>query len=373
MDQGPELKSSTKLSRPRIRDLGYRPGKFEPGPRNSILDVKGLHVGQTTIHREPDIHTGRKIPDRGYKSSVQLTSQPIAITNTVSVGKVYDALFLWGAEQARLRGESDLEAVRRFTIPLVAETYDGMLNNIFASVIDRDSVNEALSAALSQKEVQEGNYGGGTGMISHGYKGGTGTSSRVLPGYERDYTLGVLVQANYGKKDDLRIGNVPVGALLAEPKPSDPPLPAGGKAVEGSIIVVVATDAPLLPHQLRRIAQHAGMGITQVTGHAAGRNFSGEIFLAFSTGTSPDRLAHESNGFAYLPKLETEKVETLKNETIDSLFYAVSEATEEAILNAMCKAESLTGFNGVHVNALPVDEVKSLLDRYSIPRPHMHT
>ena len=145
------------------------------------------------------------------------------------------------------------------------------------------------------------------------------------------------------------------------------------------------TDAPLLPHQLRRIAQHAGMGVTQVKfhahpipisdpaltseqvgGHAAGRNFSGEIFLAFSTGTSPDELAQASNGFAYLPKLETQPVETLKNETIDSLFYAVSEATEEAILNAMCKAESLTGYNGAHVDALPIDEVKSLLDRYLI-------
>lgn len=147
---------------------------------------------------------------------------------------MYDALFLWGIEQARLRGESELGALRRFTIPLVAETYDGMLNDIFASAIDRDIVDEAIAAAFTQKEVLEGNYGGGTGMISHGYKGGTGTSSRVLPGHDRDYTLGVLVQANYGKKDDLRIGNVPVGALLTEQKTQGPPLPEGGKAVEGS-------------------------------------------------------------------------------------------------------------------------------------------
>lgn len=116
----------------------------------------------------------------------------------------------------------------------MAETYDGMLNDIRASVIDRDAVNEAISAAFQQNEVQEGNHGGGTGMISHGYKGGTGTSSRILPGHDRDYTLGVLVQANYGKKEDLRIGNVPVGALLTEQRASGPPLPAGGKAVEGS-------------------------------------------------------------------------------------------------------------------------------------------
>jgi D-aminopeptidase len=134
-----------------------------------------------------------------------------------------------------LRGEGDLEALRRFTIPIVGETYDGLLNDISASVIDRDVVNEAIAAAITQTEVQEGNHGGGTGMISHGYKGGTGTSSRVIPGNDRDYTLGVLVQANYGKKEDLRIGNVPVGALLIDAKSSSAStLPAGGKAVEGS-------------------------------------------------------------------------------------------------------------------------------------------
>jgi D-aminopeptidase len=137
-----------------------------------------------------------------------------------------------------LRGESDIEAVRRFTIPIVGETYDGLLNNISASVIDRDVVNEAIAAASTQKDVREGNHGGGTGMICHGYKGGTGTSSRIVPGDDRDYALGVLVQANYGKKYDLRIGNIPVGPLLTEDKTTDPTtkrsLPAGGKAVEGS-------------------------------------------------------------------------------------------------------------------------------------------
>lgn len=137
-----------------------------------------------------------------------------------------------------MRGEGDLESLRRFTIPIVGETYDGLLNDISASVIDRDVVNEAIAAAFTQTEVQEGNHGGGTAMISHGYKGGTGTSSRVIPGNDRDYTLGVLVQANYGKKEDLRIGNVPVGVLLTNAKTSGPlakpSLPAGGKAVEGS-------------------------------------------------------------------------------------------------------------------------------------------
>lgn len=137
-----------------------------------------------------------------------------------------------------MRGEEYFESLRRFTIPIVGETYDGLLNDITASIIDRDVVNEAIAAASTQTEVQEGNYGGGTAMICHGHKGGTGTSSRIVPGDGRDYTLGVLVQANYGKKEDLRIGNVPVGALLAESKASGllpkQTLPAGGKAVEGS-------------------------------------------------------------------------------------------------------------------------------------------
>ncbi|KAL7817003.1 peptidase family S58 domain-containing protein [Trichoderma aethiopicum] len=387
--------------RPRIRDLGYSPGKFAPGPQNSILDVPGVQVGQVTLHEGTDIHTGLTvILPRGAKDTRlkpcyaathdlngmgELTgshalaeygyiSTPIAITNTLSVGKVYDGLFLWQIEQARKSGEDDIESLRRFSIPVVGETYDGLLNDISASVIDKASVYAAIDAAQTQKEVLEGNYGGGTAMRCHGYKGGTGTSSRIVPGAERDYMLGVLVQANHGQKPDLRIGNVPVGELLmaeeveskGEAEKTDKGLPVGGKAAEGSIIVIIITDAPLLPHQLRRLAQHAGMGITQVGGHSAGRNFSGEIFLALSTGTSPNQLATSSDGFAYLPPLETQPVETLKNETIDSLFYAVSETTEEAILNAMCKAETLVGFKGRTTTALPVDRVQELLQKYGV-------
>ncbi|RAO69102.1 uncharacterized protein BHQ10_005114 [Talaromyces amestolkiae] len=264
--------------------------------------------------------------------------------------------------------------MRRISIPVVAETFDGLLNNISASVVDKQAVYDAIEASKTQTEILEGNYGGGTAMRCHGYKGGTGTSSRIVPGVDKDYTLGVLVQANHGQKDDLRIGNVPVGEFLvreeararAASKKEETQFPRGGKAAEGSIIIVVITDAPLLPHQLRRIAQHAGMGVTQVGGHAAGRNFSGEIFLALSTGTSPNELATSSSGFDYLPPLETQQVETLKNEVIDSLFYATSEATEEAILNSMCRAEPLTGFRGRAQPALPVDRVKELLDKYMV-------
>ncbi|KAL6690882.1 DmpA/ArgJ-like protein [Trichoderma pleuroticola] len=392
-----------ELTKPRIRDLGYAPGKFAPGPQNSILDVDGVQVGQVTIHKEPSIHTGVTLilprgPEEtalspcyaathGLNAAGEMTGAhmiyewghlacPIAITNTISIGKVYDALFLWCMEQSRNRGESDLEALRRFTIPVVAETFDGYLNDICASIIDRDVVNKAIAAAQHQPKVLEGNHGGGTAMICSGYKGGTGTSSRVVPGPQKNYTLGVVVQANHGGRPDLRIADVPVGRLLmdedrkrsaGETKKKEE-APEGGKAMEGSIIVVIATDAPLLPHQLKRLAQHAGMGVAQVSGHSAGRNFSGEIFLAFSTGTSPNKLAEASNGMSYLPPVETQGVDTVRNETIDALLYAVSEATEEAILNALCQAETLTGFQGRTIEALPLDRVQALLNMYMVPK-----
>lgn len=158
------------------------------------------------------------------------------------MGKVYDGLFLWQIEQARKDGEDDIESLRRFCIPVVGETYDGLLNDISASVLDKDSVYAAIEVAQSQTEVQEGNYGGGTAMRCHGYKGGTGSSSRIVPGADRDYTVGVLVQANHGQKPDLRIGNVPIGELLiaeeakAKEKAAEASsqLPTGGKAAEGS-------------------------------------------------------------------------------------------------------------------------------------------
>ncbi|KAL7952819.1 DmpA/ArgJ-like protein [Trichoderma compactum] len=372
----PPLPAAT---RPRIRELGYSPGKFAPGPKNSILDVPGVQVGQVTVNQGTDIHTGLTlVSPRGIKETRltpcyaathdlngmgELTgthalaeygyiNTPITITNTVSVDKVYDGLFLWQMEQARKDGEDDIESLRRFCIPVVGETYDGLLNDISASVLDKDSVYAAIEVAQSQTE------------------GGTGTSSRIVPGADLDYTVGVLVQANHGQKPDLRIGNVPIGELLvaeeakAKEKVAEASsqLPTGGKAAEGSNL----TDAALLPHQLRRLAQHAGMGITHVGGHSAGRKLSGEIFLALSTGTSPNQLATASDGLGYLPPLESQSVDTLKDETIDTLSYVVSETTEEAILNAMCKAETMVGFKGRTTKALPVDRVKELLKQYGV-------
>ncbi|KAL4868446.1 hypothetical protein BDV12DRAFT_197319 [Aspergillus spectabilis] len=385
---------------PRIRYLGYSPGRFVPGPKNSLLDVeasfkrwillKGVTVGQVTIHERPDIHTGltivfprgiektRTIPcyaathdlnGMGEMTGTHALAEwgfingPIALTNTLSVGKVYDGVFLWQLEQAAESGEGDIKTTRRMNIPVVAETYDGLLNDISASVVDKNTVYDAIEASKSQTEIFEGNYGGGTAMRCHGYKGGTGTSSRVVPGVERDYTLGVLVQANHGQKPDLRIGNVPVGEFLVNEEGGKvgKGLPVAGRAAEGT-----PTPPSSPTNSVAYIAQHAGMGITQVGGHSAGRNFSGEIFLALSTGTSSNELASESSGFDYLPPLEAQRVETLKNEVIDSLFYATSEATEEAILNAMCKAETLTGFKGRTTEALPIGMVRELLDKYMV-------
>lgn len=407
------VETFARTPRPRIRDLGYAPGNFSPGPANSITDVPGVTVGQVTLHdASKNIHTGvTVILPRGkdtldipcYAGTHNLNgmgeltgahpvnewgyvNMPIAFTNSVSVGKVYDALIRWEIETLRKKygdgEEGDAKAGRRQGIPLVGETYDGMLNDLLHSAVEREHVEEAVRLAEGGKEeVKEGNHGGGTAMCSHGYKSGTGTSSRIIPGFDtagkqKDYTLGVIVQANFGQKPDLRIGNVPVGKLLVKDEQQGvqvsasskdgAPLPVGGKAAEGSILVLIITDAPLLPHQLRRLAQHAGVGIAQVGGHAAGRNLSGEIFLALSTGTSPDRLAEHSNGNGYLPQLESQGVGTVLNETIDSLFYAVSETTEEAILNAICRAETLKGFRGRTVRGIPVDRVKELLEKYMV-------
>jgi D-aminopeptidase len=401
------------LPRPRIRDLGYSPGQFSPGATNSIIDVPGVQVGQVTLHdAERGIHTGvTVILPRGHETihkpcyagthnlngmgeltgshvinEVGQINTPLAFTNSLSVGKVYDALARWQFEKlSKEHGKDsngDLVGIRRLGIPVVGETFDAMLNNIVLSAVEREHVEEAMRLAETGKEeVKEGNYGGGTAMLCHGYKGGTGTSSRIIPAFDgagkkKDYTLGVIVQANHGQKPDLRIGNVPVGKLLMKEErerrhetassKSGAALPVGGKAAEGSILILIICDAPLLPHQLRRLAQHAGVGVAQVGGHSAGRNLSGEIFLALSTGTAPDCLAQHSDGHGYLPPLETQSVETVLNETIDSLFYAVSEATEEAILNAMCKGETLEGFMDRKVEGIPVEKVKDLLEKYMV-------
>ncbi|KAH8703499.1 peptidase family S58-domain-containing protein [Talaromyces proteolyticus] len=378
----------------RIRDLGYSPGQLQPGPQNSILDVKGVRVGQTTIHEGQDIHTGVTVilprgPDEirqkpCYAAIHKLNGMgeltgghqieefgsfntPIAITNSISIGKVYDAIYSWMFDLAKQNQESFEETFRNIGIPVVGETLDCVLNDVTKSAVEKSHVYQAIESALSDPPlpVLEGSYGGGTGMRCHGYKGGTGTSSRIVPGRSDDetFTVGVLVQANYGHQRDLQIGGVPVGRILSEKKPTEP---VSSKFGEGSIIIVIMTDAPLLPHQLRRVAQRATAGLSQVTGHGAGRTYSGDIFLAVSTGNIPDDSL-DTGLPGYLPTVETFNIQSIKNECIDSFFYAAAEATEEAILNALVGArDGLTGFMGHRAEGLPVDRVKELLETYRV-------
>ncbi|OKL59766.1 hypothetical protein UA08_04958 [Talaromyces atroroseus] len=383
-----------RISSMRIRDLGYAPGQLQPGPQNSILDVKGVRVGQTTIHEGRDTHTGvtvilprgpdeirqkpcyaaiHKLNGMGEMTGAHQIEEigtfntPIALTNSISVGKVYDAVYSWLFDLAKQNEESFEETFRNIGIPVVAETLDCILNDVTKSAVEKHHVYEAIDSALSNPPppVLEGSHGGGTGMRCHGYKGGTGTSSRIVPGRSKEetFTVGVLVQANYGWQKDLQIGGVPVGRILSQKLPTKP---VSSKMGEGSIIIVIITDAPLLPHQLKRLAQRATLGLSQVAGHGAGRTYSGDIFLALSTGNVVDDEL-ETGMPGYLPTVETFPTKSVKNECIDGLFYAAAEATEEAILNALVAAkDGLTGFMGHRAEGLPVDRVKELLEQYHV-------
>jgi D-aminopeptidase len=315
----------------RARDLGVVIGEAEPGPLNAITDVAGVGVGHTTLIEGDDVRTGVSVivPPGGvhFAGSHRLNGNgeltglawiresgflttPVALTNTHSVGVVRDAL----CEAAK--GKRD------WSLPVVGETWDGLLNDINGFHVTAEHVHAALQAA-SDGPVAEGNVGGGTGMICHGFKGGIGTASRVVDGY----TIGVLVQANHGRRLRLQVNGVPVGRELGPDRIPMPPKPAAG----GSIIVVAATDAPLLPHQCERLAQRTALGIGRTGG--AGEDSSGDFALAFATGNDFEDEA-------------THSVEMLANERMNGLFYGVIEATEEAIANALLAAETMTGRSG---------------------------
>jgi D-aminopeptidase len=268
------------------------------------------------------------------KESGQLGT-PIAITNTHQVGIVRDALVDYEA-----RHHPDAS----WLLPVVAETYDGWLNDINGFHLAHDHVFAALDSAASGP-VAEGNVGGGTGMICHDFKGGIGTSSRVATVGAETYTVGVLVQANYGDRRDLRVDGAPIGREISEAEVPLPWLPEPGS---GSIIIVVATDAPLLPYQCERLAQRATVGLGRVGG--IGHNGSGDIFLAFATGNHIPYNAEIPTDLCYLP-----------NRMMNPLFYATVEAVEEAILNALTAADTLTGFRGRTAHALPLERLQALL------------
>lgn len=378
--------------KPRARELGI-PFNGTPGPLDAITDVAGIEVGQVTLIKgegrleagKGPIRTGvTTILPRGKNNSDAVMAAwytlngngemtgttwveesgflwgPVSITNTLSVGVVRDAVIDWAVKR---KYDEFLWA-----LPVVAETWDGGLNDITGMHVTREMAFQALDGAKTGP-VTEGNVGGGTGMVCHEFKGGIGTASRKLSDKAGGYTVGVLVQCNYGGRRRLSIAGVPVGPeikgaedCLTIPNPSQKFLAGlpkcGSKTVgqaavpreeRGSIIVVVATDAPLLPHQLKRLAKRVPLGIGRMGG--IGGDSSGDIFIAFSTanpGAESDTLA---------------TVKMVQNDRINPLFEATVDATEEAIVNAMVAAETMTGADGFTVHALPTDQVVALLKK----------
>ncbi len=369
----------TTSRRPRARDLGIRIGTMMPGSLNAITDVAGVGVGHATLIRgrgklvvgRGPVRTGvtvvvpsediwsapvfaapHRLNGNGEMTGLEwirengMLTSPVAITNTHSVGVVRDALIAW---ELHRRG-ADQSA---WALPVVAETWDGRLNDINGFHVKPEHVVAAL-ANVSHGAVEEGSVGGGTGMISFGFKAGIGTASRLVPlegGNEPAFTVGVLVQSNFGRRERLTIGGVPVGRYLT---PERIPLPAGNAQETGSVIVIAATDAPLLPHQCARVAQRISLGIGRIGG--AGGNTSGDLFLCFATGNRGLTLSEDDPA-----RVPTQGVMMLDDSHIDGLFNAVIEATEEAVLNAMLAADTMTGADGVTAHALPHVELLDTL------------
>jgi len=373
------IQTASAQTKPRARDLGV-PFDGTPGANNAITDVKGVEVGYTTLisgDGDKAIRTGvTAILPQGKQFNGRLFAawhtlngngemtgttwieesgglgSPVLITNTHSVGIVRDAVIEWGAKKYPGGGYSG-----DFSLPVVAETYDGFLNDINGFHVKKEHVFAALDGAKTGP-IAEGNVGGGTGMIAHGFKAGTGTASRVLEARFGGYTVGVLVQANYGSRQLFSVAGVPVGREITDlqPKRGDQTSSMGGKKIgegDGSIIVILATDAPLLPHQLKRIAQRISLGVGKVGGR--GENSSGDIFLAFSTANAAE--IGKDEGVA--------NVQMLPNDRINMLFWATAQATDEAIVNALVAAETTTGYKGNTVFALPHDRLREVLKKYN--------
>jgi D-aminopeptidase len=351
----------------RGRDLGISIGALPPGNRNAITDVRGVRVGHTSLIEGDDVRTGVTVvlPHEGdawaepvYAGAHRLNGNgeltglewiresgmlhsPIGLTNTHSVGVVRDALVTYEAS----RREGDF-----WSLPVVGETWDGVLSDVNGQHVTPAHVFAALESA-SDGPVPEGNVGSGTGMICHGFKGGIGTASRVA--HEAGgAVVGVLVQANQGSREQLRVDGYPVGrAIPTSEVPSPGPFDTGAV---GSIIGIVATDAPLIPTQCERLAQRAGLGVARAGG--LGENFSGDLFLCFSLGNR-GLPSNDPGDEAAL----SVPVQMLANRWITPLFQAVVEATEEAILNALLAAETMTGRSGITAHALEPERLFSVL------------
>lgn len=363
------------MERMRLRELGIQIGRLPAGPHNAITDVPGVWVGHATlIQDEPrTLRTGvtMVVPREGeiwrehafagsfiFNGSGEMTglawleesgllTTPIGLTNTHSVGVVRDALVAYAAEHGYLH---------HFLLPVVAETYDGRLNDINAFAVTTQHAFEALGAARGGP-VPEGSVGGGTGVICHGFKAGIGTASRIVESEGERYTVGALVQANYGAKEGLCVDGVPIGRELAREgvlrsacSDTEYALRNTPEA-EGSIIVILGTDAPLLPIQCRRLARHATVGLARAGG--VGYNGSGDLFLAFATGNSIP--VHPTGPLA---------LRMLPHAQLNPFFDAVAEAVEEAILNSLTAAGTMTGFGGFTALALPLDELQAVMRRF---------
>ena len=371
----------------RARDLGI-PFEGAPGTLDAITDVAGVEVGHRTliagsgklvVGRGP-VRTGVTVVfPRGKNAddpvfagwftmngNGEMTGTtwveesgflwgPVMITNTHSVGVVRDAVIEWVVRQGRMQNDE-------WSLPVVAETWDGGLNDINGFHVTKQDAWAAMDSARGGA-VAEGSVGGGTGMVCNRFKGGIGTASRRLGTGDGGYTVGVLVQCNYGARAPLRIAGVPVGREITDLMPCREPCSGARSEADprlardlGSIIIVVATDAPLLPHQLKRIAKRAALGVGRLGGLAA--NSSGDIFIAFSTA---NRGASRDSGLA--------RVSMVSNEQITPLFEATVQATEEAIVNAMIAARTMTGADDLTVYALPHDRLRDILRKYNRLNP----
>lgn len=367
--------------KPRARDLGV-PFDGTPGPLNAITDVAGVTVGHTTlISGEGKLVVGKgpirtgvtAVFPRGKDSNdlgvfagwwslngngemtgttwveeSGILTGPVMITNTHSVGVVRDAVIQWTVAHRKVGSDDDW-----WSLPVVAETWDGWLNDINGFHVKPEHVFHALDTSHAGP-VEEGAVGGGTGMICNGFKGGIGTSSRKLSGKDGGYTVGVLVQCNYGRRQTFRVAGIPVGREI----PGLDPYAFLPRDIDeqGSIIVIVATDAPLLPHQLKRLARRVSLGLGR-DGSISG-NGSGDIFIAFSTANQGEATTDHVVDLKMLP-----------NDMMNPLFEATVDATEESVINAMVAATSMTGIDNHHVDALPHDQLRAILKKYNRLNP----
>ncbi|EXF80663.1 peptidase family S58 [Colletotrichum fioriniae PJ7] len=384
--------ATQSIPRGRIRDVlpNLDLGRWPAGSKNSITDVPGVLASTQSIRTEEGVNTGVTVilPRREwfkeacyagifrFNGSGELTgshwieetgllASPIVLTNSFSVGDAYRGIY----EYAIKHYSNENGEIEWFLLPVVGETFDGFLNDISKLAVTSAQVAKGIES-VTDDPVPEGNTGGGTGMICHWFKGGTGSSSRVVPGIdsegkETSYTVAALVQANYGRAAHLRIGGFPVGRTLAkEKKDTLAEVMAHKDKKDGSIIVTIATDAPLTPIQCQRLAKRATVGLARVGGY--GHNPSGDIFLAFSTGNRiPVQTLTTETQEVDPFKAKALKVESVDDTSINALLEAAADATEESIYNALSSAETLKGFLGHTVEELPLDRLKELMQKYA--------